>query len=122
MTTKRLWQGWQSDEGGWKTAILLVAWSAFFIFVLSSCATPAVKERVVTVNVPVAVQPIKPADVPVLPAPLPKRPADARQALDLALSKVCEWVAFGLRAQPLLQVSSGQAQQAVPAYPECGEH
>lgn len=89
--------------------------------VLSGCASGATQTKVVEVKVPVATAPIKPTDVPVLPAPLPKRPADARQALDLALGKVCEWVAFGLRAQPLLQVSAGEAQKAVQAYPEC-EH
>lgn len=89
--------------------------------VLSGCASGATQTKVVEVKVPVAVQPIAASDIPTLPAPLPKRPTDARQALDLALSKVCEWVAFGLRAQPLLQVSAGEAQKAVQAYPECGE-
>jgi hypothetical protein len=89
--------------------------------VLAACATPAKKTVVQEVRVPVAVQPIKPADVPTLPAPLPKRPADARQALDVALAQVCRWVAFGLRAEPLLRVSAGLPPQEAPAYPECSK-
>jgi hypothetical protein len=90
-------------------------------FALSACQTPATKTVVQEVRVPVAVQPIKPADVPALPAPLPKRPADARQALDVALAQVCRWVAFGLRAEPLLRVSAGLPPQEAPAYPECSK-
>lgn len=86
---------------------------------LASCATPAVKERIVEVKVPVAVQPIKPEQVPVLPAPLPKRPADARQALDLALAQVCAFVAYGLKADPLLRVSAGMPPLPAPKFPEC---
>jgi hypothetical protein len=88
---------------------------------LTACSTPATKTVVQEVRVPVAVQPIKPADVPALPAPLPKRPADARQALDVALAQVCRWVAFGLRAEPLLRVSAGLPPQEAPAYPECSK-
>jgi hypothetical protein len=88
---------------------------------LAGCQTPATKTVVQEVRVPVAVQPIKPADVPALPAPLPKRPADARQALDVALAQVCRWVAFGLRAEPLLRVSAGLPPQEAPAYPECSK-
>jgi hypothetical protein len=88
---------------------------------MSSCSTPATKTVIQEVRVPVAVQPIKPADVPALPTPLPKRPADARQALDVALAQVCRWVAFGLRAEPLLRVSAGLPPQEPPAYPECSK-
>lgn len=86
---------------------------------LTACQTPPVRDRVVTVSVPIATTPIKPADVPKMPAPLPKRPANVSSALDLALGKVCEWVAFGLRADPLLRVSSGQPPLEPPKFPEC---
>jgi hypothetical protein len=98
-------------------------WQLVAAVVLSSvtanCTTPATKTETVEVRVPVAVQPIKPADVPALPAPLPKRPADVRQALDVALAKVCQWVAFGLRAQPLLRLSAGLPPVDAQSYPEC---
>jgi hypothetical protein len=86
---------------------------------LAACQTPAVHDRVVPISVPIAVQPIKPSDVPVLPAPLPKRPADARQALDLALAQVCAFVAYGLKADPLLRVSAGLPPLEPQRYPEC---
>lgn len=89
---------------------------------LTACATPAIKERIVEVKVPVAVQSIKPADVPVLPAPLPKRPANVSSALDLALAQVCAFVAYGLKADPLLRVSAGLPPLAAPKFPECEGH
>lgn len=33
---ERLYRGWQSDEGGWKTLILIVLWAAFFAWALLS--------------------------------------------------------------------------------------
>lgn len=90
------------------------------MFIMVGCAgTTPVRDRIVEVVKPVAVQPIKSADVPVLPAPLPKRPADARQALDLALAQVCNFVAYALKADPLLRVSAGMPQVEAPKYPEC---
>lgn len=57
---------------------------------LAGCAhrEPAVRVETVRVNVPVAC--IDPADVPDRPAPLGRRPADARPALDVALAKLVE--------------------------------
>lgn len=49
---------------------------------------PAVRVEVQRVNVPVAC--VDPGDVPVKPAPLARRPADARPALDLAVAKLVE--------------------------------
>jgi hypothetical protein len=98
-----------------------IAFSTAVCLPLIACQTPAVHDRVVPISVPIAVQPIKPSDVPVLPAPLPKRPADARQALDLALAQVCAFVAYGLKADPLLRVSAGLPPLEPPKYPEC-EH
>jgi hypothetical protein len=86
---------------------------------LAGCSTPAVKERVVEVKVPVAVQPIKPEQIPALPKPLTKRPASTSAALDLALAKVCEFVGYALKADPLLRVSAGAPQSEPPKFPEC---
>jgi hypothetical protein len=88
---------------------------------LAACQTPAVKTETVEVRVPVATHPIAAADVPVLPTPLPKRPADARAALDVALAQVCRFVSYGLKADPLLRLSAGLPPQEAPKYPECGD-
>jgi hypothetical protein len=89
---------------------------------LAACQTPEVKKETVEVRIPVAVQPIKPADVPALPAPLPKRPTDARAALDVALAQVCRFVSYAVKADPLLRLSAGLSPKDVPAYPECEKH
>jgi hypothetical protein len=93
--------------------------AAFVIASLASCATPATRTQTVEVKVPIATHAVNPADVPALPAPLPKRPADARQALDLALAQVCRFVGYALKADPLLRVSAGLPPQEAPRYPEC---
>jgi hypothetical protein len=86
---------------------------------LSACASNAVQTRTVEVKVPVAVQPIKPAQVPAVPAPLAKRPASASAALDVLLADHCKWVAYGLLTDPLLRVSAGLPPQVLSTYPEC---
>lgn len=86
---------------------------------LASCNTPPIKERVVEVSKPVAIRPITAAQVPVMPKPLPPRPSSLSAAADLLLGKVCEWVAYGLRADPLLKTSAGQQPVASGEYPEC---
>ena len=87
---------------------------------LAGCTQPTVvKDRVVEVVKPVAVQPIKPADVPAMPAPLPPRPDNLSAAADVLLGKWCEAVAYFLRADPLLKVSAGQGQSAAAKFPEC---
>lgn len=86
---------------------------------LAGCASSPVKTETVAVKIPVAVQPIKPEQVPALPAPLPKRPANASAALDLALAQVCHFVAYALKADPLLRLSAGMPAKPVPTYPEC---
>lgn len=92
----------------------------FFAAQLASCAQPTVvRDRVVEVVKPIATQPIKPADLPAMPAPLPPRPGNLSAAADVLLAKVCEWVAYGLRADPLLKVSAGQGQSTAAKYPEC---
>jgi hypothetical protein len=90
------------------------------VAVLPGCSTPTVtKTETVEVKVPVAVQPIRPDQVPVVPAPLPKRPADARDALDVAVGKWCEAVVYFLKANPLLQISAGEKATELARYPEC---
>lgn len=94
--------------------------AVIFALALSGCSTPTVvKDRVVEVVKPVAVQPISPADVPVVPAPLGKRPPALRQQADLLLAKHCEFVAYALKADPLLRLSAGMKQQALGRFPEC---
>ena len=68
---------------------------------------------------PVAVQPIKPEQVPTPPAPLGPRPDSLSAAADMLLAKVCEFVAYTLRADPLLKVSAGQRPADAQRYPEC---
>jgi hypothetical protein len=96
-------------------AIIILAFAQ-----LTACAsTPAVKDRIVVEKVPVAVQPITPAQIPAVPAPLGKRPASLSAAADLLLSKVCELEAYALKADPLLRLSAGSPQQALARFPEC---
>jgi hypothetical protein len=96
-------------------------WLIATALVLGGCATGATRTETVEVKVPVATHPIAPAAVPQLPAPLPKRPADARSALDLALGQVCRFVSYALKADPLLRLSAGLPPQEAPKYPECGD-
>src|SRR4051812_45191497 len=87
--------------------------------VLSGCATGATRTQTVEVKVPVAVQPIKPAQVPAVPVPLGPRPRTLSPAADLLLADHCKWVAYGLLTDPLLRVSAGEPPQPLPLYPEC---
>ena len=86
---------------------------------LSACSTPVVKDRIVEVDKPVAVQPITAAQVPAVPKPLGPRPQSLSAAADTLLAKVCELEAYALRADPLLRVSAGMQQTPLPAFPEC---
>jgi hypothetical protein len=86
---------------------------------LAACSTPAVKTETVEVRVPVATTPLKPAQVPTPPAPLGPRPQSLSAAADVLLADHCQWVAFGLRAMPLLRLSAGLPPQEAPKYPEC---
>lgn len=86
---------------------------------LAACSTPPVQTRTVEVKVPVAVQPIKPAQVPAVPPPLGPRPQSLSAAADLLLADHCKWVAYGLLTDPLLRVSAGEPPQPLPKYAEC---
>lgn len=87
---------------------------------LASCATPTVvKDRVIEVKVPVAIQPITPAQVPAVPKPLGPRPPSLSAAADTLLAAHCEFVAYALKADPLIRLSAGLPPLALPTYPEC---
>jgi hypothetical protein len=86
---------------------------------LAACQTPATRTQTVEVRVPVAVQPIKPEQVPTVPAPLGPRPESASAAADMLLADHCKWVAYGLLTDPLLRVSAGEPPKELPRYPEC---
>jgi hypothetical protein len=88
---------------------------------LAGCATPppVVKVETVTVKVPVAVQPITAAQIPAIPAPLPKRTGNLSADADTLLAQVCRFVAYAIRADPLLRVSAGEKPGDAPRFPEC---
>jgi hypothetical protein len=88
---------------------------------LAACQTPATRTQTVEVRVPVAVQPIKPEQVPAVPSPLGPRPESTSAAADMLLADHCKWVAYGLLTDPLLRVSAGEPPKMLPKYPECGE-
>lgn len=103
-------------------------WNARFVLalvaasLLSGCAgTPPVQTKIVEVDKPVAVQPIKPADVPAAPPPLGPRPPTLPQAADELLAQVCRFVEFTDRAMPLLTVSAGLPPAQAPFYSECAK-
>lgn len=83
------------------------------------CQTPATRTETVEVKVPVAVQPLRPDQVPTPPAPLRPRPSSLSAAADALMADHCSWVAFGLKAFPLLRVSAGLPPSELPKYPEC---
>lgn len=104
--------------------IVIVPWAVFTACVaiaglLSGCATEATRTQTVEVKVPVAVQPIKPEQVPIPPSPLGPRPQNLSAAADTLLAKVCEFVGYAIKADPLLRLSAGQQQGALQKYPEC---
>lgn len=89
---------------------------------LAACSTtgdPPVRDRIVYVDRPVAIQPIKPEQVPAIVAPLGARPATLPQIADRALAGFCEAVAYIVKADPLLRISAGQTPRRLPNYPEC---
>jgi hypothetical protein len=88
---------------------------------LAACQTPAVRTQTVEVKVPVAVQPIKAEQVPAVPSPLGPRPSSPSAAADMLLAKVCQFVGYALKADPLLRLSAGEQPKMLPKYPECGE-
>lgn len=89
---------------------------------LWACAgTPATRIEVKEVKVPVAIHALKPDQVPAVPKPLGPRPPSLSAAADTLLAAHCEFVAYALKADPLIRLSAGLPQLALPPYPECGE-
>jgi hypothetical protein len=87
---------------------------------LSACQTaPPTRVETVEVKIPVAVQPITPAQVPAVPPPLGKRPPTLQQQADTLLAGWCNMVAYALKANPLLRISAGEKPLDLPEYPEC---
>jgi hypothetical protein len=78
------------------------------IAALAGCATAPVKE-IATRDVVVTrtEKSVKAADVPTPPAAMPARPGNISAALDLALAKLCEYVGYTEKADPLLQNAAG---------------
>ena len=72
---------------------------------LSGCATAQRGIEVRTVEVPVlrVETCIDEADIPRRPGPLPRRPASAVAALDIAIAKLLEWTSYGEKADALLK-------------------
>lgn len=91
------------------------------IALLSACQTPATRTVTKDVLIPVATHPVQAKDVPAVPAPLGPRPQSLSAAADVLLAKHCEFVAYALKADPLLRVSAGGKPIALPKFPEC-EH
>lgn len=78
--------------------------AAASLILLSACASkPAIEVRTVRVEVPVPVACVAIADVPERPGPLPPRPEDARQALDLAMAKILEYFGYADKADAVLR-------------------
>lgn len=79
-----------------------------FLLGLAGCTTTQETVHVRTVDVVqnVPVECIQSADLPNRPEPLPELPADARQALNVALAKLVEWgdpeSGYGVRANAIL--------------------
>jgi hypothetical protein len=92
---------------------------------LSACATRPPSEpeiRTVEIGKPVAVQPIKPSDIPTAPPPLGPRPPTLQQTADAAFAGHCRDVSWIIKVFPLLQVSAGLPPAQAPDYPECRKH
>ena len=89
--------------------------------ILSACAhgSPPVVERIVEVDKPVAIQPIKAAQIPALPPELGPRPGSLSQAADDLLASHCEFVAYLLVADPLLAIAAGAPARSLPDFAEC---
>jgi hypothetical protein len=113
--------GQQTGKQGCIAALCGVALVGIAILVLAGCTSPTVtKVETIEVKVPVAVQPIAASDVPPVPAPLPKRSGNLSADADTLLAKVCEFVGYAIKADPLLRRSAGDKNPpAVPGFPEC---
>jgi hypothetical protein len=112
----------EGDAAGRQGCSIAIVGIILLALMLAACgdahpATPS--DRIVYVDRPVAVQPIKASDIPPLPAQLGPRPADARDGEAVALAGRCDAIAFVIKAWPLLLVAAGLPPAAAPDFPEC---
>lgn len=96
--------------------IACIARLAGLALLLTSCATPPVA-HIETVRVPVIVPTacLRADQVPARPAGLGDLPADAVQALDVALSRLIDWKVYGVAADGMLRTCSKIAADAAPS-------
>lgn len=85
--------------------------SLFAAMALTACATRAPVHEIRTQEVAVThvERPVTEQQVREIapPAPMGPRPSTLRAALDLAVAKLCEYVGYADRADPLLQHAAG---------------
>lgn len=76
---------------------------------VAACATGSAEREIQTHEVVVTrtEKAVKPEQVPTPPRPIGARPADASSALDALAAKLCEYVGYADRADPLLQNAAG---------------
>lgn len=111
-----------SDECHRGLKILAVGAVIVAAVLLTGCVSAPVQTKTVEVDVPVAVHPIKPSQIPPLPAQLGPRPSDARDGEAVALAGRCDAISFVIKAWPLLNVSAGLGAVQAPVYEECKKH
>lgn len=101
-------------------AILTVA----ALIIVAACATPPAITRIDTRDVVVTKieRPLTEQQVreTVPPAPMGRRPDAIPAALDLAIAKLCEYVGYAERADPMLMHSAGVAITQRVREPICG--
>ncbi len=74
------------------------------LLLLGACATrPGIAVRTVTAPVVRVETCVAIADIPAPPAALPRRPASAVVALDLAVAKLLEWTSYGEKADAVMR-------------------
>jgi hypothetical protein len=76
---------------------------------VAACATGAAEKEIETHEVVVTrtERAVTEAQVPTPPRPISARPADASSALDTLAAKLCEYVGYADKADPLLQNAAG---------------
>lgn len=88
---------------------LILACCASACLALAACASGSTEKEIQTHEVVVTrtEKAVTPAQVPTPPRPIAARPADASSALDTLAAKLCEYVGYADRADPLLQNAAG---------------
>lgn len=88
---------------------------------LAACATRGPVREIQTRDVVVThvERAVRPDQVPTPPAPLEQRASPISAALDQAVAKICEYVAYADFADPLLQHAAGAAAVSRIVEPVC---